>query len=118
MDEYILEAEAIGKSVKSLMEECAAMAVGSVAYVFKLGQASKSPLIWESKDRRAVRILCTDKPGPHPIAGYFIDSMYKTIFHWTAEGVFVSGGAYGSDLIIPEGFNVGAPDKTEAGEVK
>ena len=75
-------------------------------------------VIWETKCGRSVRILCTDKPGRHPIVGYFIDSTAKIILHWTAAGRLMGSDDIRSDLIIPDGFNVGAPDKTEAGEVK
>ena len=67
-------------------------------------------VIWESENRRAVRILCTDMPGAYPIVGYFIDSMYCTIFHWTAEGRLAGSGAPGTDLIIPEGTVIGSSE--------
>lgn len=118
MDEYVLKAEAIGKAVKSLMDECADMTTDALAHVFRLGQTSKSPIIWLSNSGRNVRILCTDKPGAYPIVGYFIDSMCCTVLYWTAEGMLAGSGTPGSNLIIPDGFTVGAPDKTEAGDLK
>lgn len=118
MDEYVLKAEAIGKAVKSLMDECADMTTDALAHVFRLGQASKSPIIWRTRDGRKVRVLCTDKPGPNPITGCFMGDEYPSTFDWSIEGRFLEESAPESDLIIPDGFTLGAPDKTEAGEVK
>lgn len=75
-------------------------------------------VIWKTKGGRSVRILCTDKPGRYPIVGYFIDATDKIILHWTAAGRSMGSDDIRSDLIIPDGFTVGATDKTEAGDLK
>lgn len=118
MDEYVLKAEAIGKAVKSLMDECADMTTDALAHVFRLGQASKSPIIWRTKSGHDVEILHTAADMNYPIVGLFVDRHLTGPYSWREDGGFLILGDAPYDLIIPDGFTVGAPDKTEAGEVK
>ena len=87
----------------------------AVAEAYKAGRASVKPVIWKTKGGHNVRIVCTDRAGLFPIIGYFMDS--GDIQAWTCHGRYILYQKHKNDLIIPKGFTVGAPDKTEAGEV-
>lgn len=108
-NDFVSRAVKLGSNLAELVED--AFLEG-----LRLGRRANDPVIWETKCGCSVRILCTDKPGRYPIVGYFIDATDKIILHWTATGRLMGGDAIMmSDLVIPEGFNVGEPDKTETG---
>ena len=67
-------------------------------------------VIWETRNGRSVRILCTDKPGANCIVGYFMDDDCPDIFDWDFEGRSLWEDAPESDLIIPEGTGIGASE--------
>lgn len=73
-------------------------------------------VIWKTKGGHKVRIVCTDGAGLFPIIGYFMD--YPDVQTWTQHGRYLLDRKSTNDLIIPDGFTVGAPDKTEAGDLK
>lgn len=49
----------------------------------------------QTRDGRAVRILCTDAPGDYPVVG-IVDDDLRT---WTIDGVFFNNRTSGNDLI-------------------
>ena len=71
-------------------------------------------VIWETKGGHSVRIVCTDRAGLFPIIGYFVDG--GDVETWTRHGRYLLDRKHNNDLKIPDGFTVGEPDKTEAGE--
>ena len=64
-------------------------------------------VIWETRDFRKVRILCTDKPGPFPIVGYFIGAKEPESLDWMHDGRLLDHREDYSDLVIPEGAVIG-----------
>ncbi len=53
---------------------------------------------YQTKDGRAVRLLCTDAPGPRPIVGLVTDGGIPSVYTWSASGL-AHASPCGADLV-------------------
>lgn len=64
-------------------------------------------VIWETRDFRKVSIVCTNKPGPYPIIGYFDGEKEPGALEWMRDGRLLDHREDYADLIIPAGVVIG-----------